>query len=77
MLDESRLCFANVSGKYSIRARRRSDFHVILSRGFGFVTFADPVSVEKVRDRAPHTVDDRTVGKFSSVNNENLNNFTH
>lgn len=33
------------------------------SRGFGFVTFADPDNVIRALDNCPHTLDGRTIGK--------------
>jgi RNA-binding protein Musashi len=31
------------------------------SRGFGFVTFADPSKIDAVLERCPHTLDGRTI----------------
>ena len=40
------------------------------SRGFGFVTFADPANVDVVLRSGPHVLDSRTV--FSSISASNL-----
>ncbi|KNC85491.1 hypothetical protein SARC_02328 [Sphaeroforma arctica JP610] len=37
------------------------------SRGFGFLTFADPKSVEKVMGAGPHTIDERTIDPKPAV----------
>lgn len=37
------------------------------SRGFGFVTFADPASVDKVLGQPHHELDSKTVGCFVVV----------
>eukprot|EP01134_Creolimax_fragrantissima_P007802 CFRG7802T1 len=37
------------------------------SRGFGFLTFADPASVQKVLNDGPHMIDDRTVDPKQAV----------
>lgn len=36
-------------------------------RGFGFVTFADPASVDKVLGQPHHELDSKTVGCFPSL----------
>lgn len=36
-------------------------------RGFGFVTFADPASVDKVLGQPHHELDSKTVGCFLSL----------
>uniref|UniRef100_A0A094ZPV4 Heterogeneous nuclear ribonucleoprotein A1 n=1 Tax=Schistosoma haematobium TaxID=6185 RepID=A0A094ZPV4_SCHHA len=33
------------------------DLHFFSYRGFGFITFSDPVCVEKVLETAPHILD--------------------
>lgn len=36
------------------------------SRGFGFVTFADPDNVLRALDNCPHNLDGRTIGEYSA-----------
>lgn len=37
------------------------DLHFFSYRGFGFITFSDPVCVEKVLETAPHILDYKKV----------------
>ena len=40
---------------------------LVYFRGFGFVTYSDPASVDKVLANGPHELDQKLVGNFEIV----------
>lgn len=56
-----KLLFKNLSYFYH---KTKFNIFVLIFRGFGFVTFADPASVDKVLENGPHELDGKKVNVY-------------